>query len=540
MVRIHRQILSVLLLAISLFAVLWLSTTNASSLASIQLSSRVAIQSVASPEIVNVGEPLTFTIQVSNTSDAMLSNLVLVNRLPAELNGALLHYEVLGGSNLSVATGINIFTMTLQSLELQGQVFITLPGVVATNLNNNTIITNHLDLSGTYQAEAIQVSSEATATVLHLGGGADLAIDKRSISSTVEAGSLLTYTVVVTNVGSDSASAIVITDVMPSALVLKGIELSYNGLVAPNIDVKARRFTVTADSLDSEGRLSLLITASLSANAANGITLTNEAWTNASEDADLSNNYSSARITVHNANPTATPTATPTSTLTPVPATATSTASVTATTTVTTPTAATATATLVLPTPTSTHTSTQTPTPTRSATATPSPTATPSVPTATATITHTPTPTRPADLAITKSSPLSAVRAGDALTYTISVNNTGDVSVTDVMVVDPLPPGLIATYISGTTLGATDSKLLFATNIATYSASTIQPGGWIHLNFLTVVKSSVTSGTLLSNQVVVSAMNDTQSSNNQSTYTVTVGNTEENHSVGIYLPLLSR
>lgn len=535
--QVARQVALILLFGCALLTMIWRSTTRASSLR----FSFVEMQSGASPSVVNVGDPLTFTVRISNSSDAQLNDLVIVDRIPPELNAASVHYQVLGGTDISVTTGMNIFTMTMQSLELLGQILITIPGTMQNGLENNRVITNHLDLTGMYQAEVISTSVEVTATALNPDLGADLVIDKSAFSATVDAGATLTYTVVVTNVGGHDTSSILITDTMPNSLLIKGIQLSALGAIGPDLKLSAHGFTATFDSLISAGRVTLLITASLSSQAGNGITLTNQAWVQADEDVDLNNNAAIAVISVHNPNPTATatatftPTATPTAVLSP-----TATSSVSPTVTITPIATATASAT-------ATPSATSTPSPvvptstaTNSPSATPTPSVTPTVPTATPTVTSTSTPTRPADLAIAKSANAASVTAGDPVTYTIAIRNQGDVTVTDLIMVDHLPSGMVATYISGTSSAAVDYWLVYASEVATYSAAALGPGGWVKLNLLANVERDVLAGTTLVNQVGLTASNDSNADNNQAAYTITIDTPREQEAQSLYLPLLVR
>ena len=80
--RAYRQVAVVLLFSCSFLTLIWLSTTRASSLASSLLFSYVEILSSASPAVVNVGEPLTFTVRISNSSEAQLNDLVIVDHIP--------------------------------------------------------------------------------------------------------------------------------------------------------------------------------------------------------------------------------------------------------------------------------------------------------------------------------------------------------------------------------------------------------------------------------------------------------------------------
>lgn len=239
-----------------------------------------------------------------------------------------------------------------------------------------------------------------------------------------------------------------------------------------------------------------------------GTIVTNVVAVHADQDIDLSNNFALATFTVHNPLPTPTPSLTPTATAT------------------------------------ATRTATATPTPIPTGTVNAAtPTATQSTPTTTPTQTPTPThtPTRPADLTISTTANVASVKAGDFVTYTVIIDrNVGDRSAVDLKIVDTLQPGIEFVDGRGATLGAINSQMSISAQVVTYTASTLLNGGWVSLTLQSRVNTDVISGATLINHATVSAINDSDPTNNVDSYAIGVGFVPNNSKHRIFLPLITK
>ncbi|MEK6285861.1 MAG: HYR domain-containing protein [Acidobacteriota bacterium] len=125
----------------------------------------------------------------------------------------------------------------------------------------------------------------------------------------------------------------------------------------------------------------------------------------------------------------------------------------------------------------------------------------------------------PADVAITKSASTGTPKPGDKLTYTITVTNNGPQTTNNVVVTDSLPDQL--TFVScsatggGFCGGAGNGRTVTFPLMALNASATI--------TFEATVKSSITNGTKIDNTATVTAAtNDSITSNNAATASVTV------------------
>lgn len=87
-----------------LLALLQLSFTPIALLANTSQSNGVLILDVilaATPNPVQVGQPLTFTVNITNTSGITLDNFSIVDHLPVELESASVSYRIRGGEGIS-------------------------------------------------------------------------------------------------------------------------------------------------------------------------------------------------------------------------------------------------------------------------------------------------------------------------------------------------------------------------------------------------------------------------------------------------------
>ncbi|MEZ4727834.1 MAG: hypothetical protein R3E79_11955 [Caldilineaceae bacterium] len=216
-------------------------------------------------------------------------------------------------------------------------------------------------------AKVISIQSETT----------DLLIAKASSPAIVKAGEPLTYTIVVTNVGSAAAQNLVIYDELPVGVRFHGeSNLTVTNGANSQLQITTHMLTGTVAILHPLGRVAITGRTVVETNAS-GTALQNTAYLSSTNDSTPDNNQARVDTVLITATPTTTPL------------------------------------------PTATSTQTATPLPTGTNTPTPPPSVTP---TATATATALP---ELANLQIRKSTNSDPIQAGTIFTYTIRVNNAG-------------------------------------------------------------------------------------------------------------------
>jgi len=130
-----------------------------------------------------------------------------------------------------------------------------------------------------------------------------------------------------------------------------------------------------------------------------------------------------------------------------------------------------------------------------------------------------PPPPAPPNLTLVKSSlPTSGatVQIGDSITYTLDYANTGGSDATGSLVSDPLPADV--TFVSADNGGSYDA----ATNTVSWALGTIQPGTSGTVSFVVMVATTATDGEVITNVGAISAAGLSPVSSNPVTVTVTV------------------
>ena len=181
----------------------------------IEASADLAVTKTASPSPVLSGEPLTYTIVVSNNGPSDAVNVAISDPLPPGIENPV--FSVDGGSEgpwtgdyvLSLLPGGSSITLTIR-----GTVNIT----QSESLVNTVVVKSDTpDPDPDNNAETIITQAEALA---------DLKIVKEGPVS-VEAGGIISYTITVSNAGPGAAADVEVTDAVPSAV--SDPEFSVNG-----------------------------------------------------------------------------------------------------------------------------------------------------------------------------------------------------------------------------------------------------------------------------------------------------------------------
>jgi uncharacterized repeat protein (TIGR01451 family) len=208
----------------------------------------LAITKTAQPSPVLPGELLTYTIDWAVTGDELAPNVTLSDATPTSTTFYTATQPTVAAP-LVGDPGLVIWSLGDQIPPASGTVTMVVrvePAVLSgTLLLNSAAITDTGGVTGTDQ---ITTPVEARA---------DLAVSKASEPDPVPVGTLLTYTLVVTNHGPSIATNVVLTDTLPPQVTLVGTTPPYSstdplawtlGDVAPG---EVRRVTVTVQvSLD--------------------------------------------------------------------------------------------------------------------------------------------------------------------------------------------------------------------------------------------------------------------------------------------------
>ncbi|MDU1322785.1 MAG: SdrD B-like domain-containing protein [Clostridium botulinum] len=181
----------------------------------------ISVVKTASPNPVNQGEILTYTIDVTNAGPADAQNVVLTDAIPLEIIGA--EFSTDGGVTFSPWPGsLDIGTL--------------LDGETRTVLIRGTVSSSAI---GTIRNTAGVISSTPDpdlnnnmSTVDTEINTADISVIKTSDLNPAFPGQILTYTIRVSNAGPADAQNVILTDAIPPEIV--GPEFSVDGGVTFN------------------------------------------------------------------------------------------------------------------------------------------------------------------------------------------------------------------------------------------------------------------------------------------------------------------
>ncbi|HKR63273.1 MAG TPA: DUF11 domain-containing protein, partial [Thermoanaerobaculia bacterium] len=496
----------------------------------------LSITNSDSPDPVTSGGTITYTQVVTNNGPTA-ANTTVSQTLPASV-----------GFQSINAPG---FACTTPAVGASGAITCTNGSFASGATSTFTLVVNVIAASGTV-VETVGVSSplqdtipannsaQATTTIL-APVIADLAITKSSPAGNAAPGSLLSYTITLTNNGPDAASNVVVTDTLPSSLIFRSITTPTGFSCTTGSTI-----TCTAATMASGTTATFTLVVQVAANATGSIN-NNATAASATQDNNSGNSTGGASaITVGGSGTAdiAVTKTTPSTTAgpgTPVTYTisATNNGPNTATNVVVTDTLP---ATLlfqsITPAPTFTCATPAVGT-SGTITCTGGPLAngatatftlnTTIAPSATGTITNTatagsnasdPNPTNGdasapgvlvalADLSVTKTTNATQAPTGSTITYTITVTNNGPDAATGVVVTDDLPAGLqyvLATPSQGSCAG---------TDPFTCTLGTINNGASATITLQALV--TATNGTIANTATVTAATDDPNSGNDGST-----------------------
>ena len=156
---------------------------------------------------IAVGDSVVYTITVSNIGNQLAEDVVMIDVFPG---GVTFVSAISSQGNCSEIS--NVVTCNLGTIENGAAVSVTIIGKTTVE----GIITNTASVtSSTSDSNNNNNSTSEQTTVIILSQTADLSILKSGLSDTVTVGDNITYTITVTNNGSDEAEEVVLTDNLP-------------------------------------------------------------------------------------------------------------------------------------------------------------------------------------------------------------------------------------------------------------------------------------------------------------------------------------
>lgn len=226
---------------------------------------RLTLTKVASTNVVNAGQDVTYTLNYENTGTADADFVRLEDHLPQ--TNVMTYVSDTGGGSVSG----NVVTWDIGAVAAGQKGSVSVTARAADVIPNGTPIDNEANIAN-YQSAAYTTIAQGpivASTSGTINSAAALTLDKTTSATLVTAGSDVSYTLSYTNTGHDVATGLVLTDQLPANLSFKsatGSVSEVNGLVTWQLpDLSAR----------ATGSVSLVAT--VVSPIADGTTITNTA-----------------------------------------------------------------------------------------------------------------------------------------------------------------------------------------------------------------------------------------------------------------------
>ncbi len=166
----------------------------------------LAISKTDSPDPVFAGHPLTYTLTVSDLGPDDALGVAVTDNLPA---GVTFNHASPGCTAASLVVTCDVGALAVGT-PVMLEIVVTAPGVAGT-------ITNTAMVDGDV-VDPVANNNIATAATLVQIEPADLAITKEASPSPVRLGEVLTYTLVVSNLGPNNATGVKVVDDLPQGV----------------------------------------------------------------------------------------------------------------------------------------------------------------------------------------------------------------------------------------------------------------------------------------------------------------------------------
>ncbi|MBC8570189.1 DUF11 domain-containing protein [Zongyangia hominis] len=175
----------------------------------IDTAADLSVVKTGSPSPVFPGQPLIFSITITNDGPDPAVNTVLTDAVPATLTDV--EYSVDGGATWSPWTGSyaagTLVSGAVQTVLLRGIVSPTAAGTID---NTATVSSDTPDPNP---------DNNTSTALIPVGISADLSVSKRAFPVPVEAGGILTYTITVYNAGPNAAQNVELADLIPAEIL---------------------------------------------------------------------------------------------------------------------------------------------------------------------------------------------------------------------------------------------------------------------------------------------------------------------------------
>jgi len=237
----------------------------------VQLSADLSILKTADPLESRGGQPVTFTIRVSNAGPHAVSGARVVDTLPANLENATWTCAAEPGAACAAANGSGSLDTTV-NLPVGGLATFTIQATIKTGETGQ--VSNTAEVFPPALVSDPDPADNTSTAAISLAPQADLSVTKTDGQTGAVPGEQVTYTIVLSNAGPSPAIGATITDTLPAALEGASWTCAAGGGAVCPENSGSGNIAQTAD-LPKDGSLTYTLTAAVKPDASG--TLTNTA-----------------------------------------------------------------------------------------------------------------------------------------------------------------------------------------------------------------------------------------------------------------------
>lgn len=192
----------------------------------------VSVTKGVDKEYATIGDIITYTINVVNVGNILVSNVTLTDVVP---NGATFVPGSVTVDEAPQPTYDPNVGIDLGSLLILGSRVVTFQ-VEVTSLPNPNVISNQAEVEFTYLVVLPIIGNASSNVVTTTINVSDINLVKSASAIAVTTGDTLTYTTVITNNGNIDATDLVFIDEVPSGLTFVPGSVVVNGAPQPTYD----------------------------------------------------------------------------------------------------------------------------------------------------------------------------------------------------------------------------------------------------------------------------------------------------------------
>ena len=234
------------------------------------------------------GQPITYTLTFANVGNELATGVMITDIVPISVTGT----SVISSGVVITPVGGTRYGWNIAPLAAGQGGIITITGVLSSGLQVGEAFTNTAIITYALDSDASNNSSSVGVNVV--APMPDLSIVKRVNQANAVPGQIIIYTLTFANVGSELATGITITDIVP--LSVTGTSVISSGVVITPVGGTRYEWNIAPLAVDQGGVIT--ITGVLSSGLQVGEAFTNTAVITSALDRDASNNSSNVGINV--------------------------------------------------------------------------------------------------------------------------------------------------------------------------------------------------------------------------------------------------